>query len=206
MMLIESIAVLFGVICVWLAIRQNIWCWPTGLVQVSLYIYIFYSVKLYSDVILHVVYVGLQIYGWYHWLHGGRNRDSLHVVRMSGRATVAWIGIATCGTLAWGYAMASMTDASLPYGDAFTTVTSLCAQWLMARKRLESWLFWIGVDVAAVGIYFYKELLLTSGLYGVFLCMASAGFIAWRRSMLDHTRSTDSDDGGIDARQVCAPS
>ena len=67
----EAVAVVFGVACVWLTIRQSIWCWPTGLVQVFLYIFIFYEVKLYSDLILHVIYVGLQIYGWQHWLRGG---------------------------------------------------------------------------------------------------------------------------------------
>ena len=77
--------------------------------------------------------------------------------------------------------MKSFTDAAVPYADAFTTVTSLVAQWLMARKRLESWWFWIAVDVVAIGVYFYKQLYLTTGLYAVFLVLATIGFFAWRK-------------------------
>jgi nicotinamide mononucleotide transporter len=87
------------------------------------------------------------------------------------------------GTAAWGFVMATYTDAAVPYGDAFTTVASLLAQWLMARKKVESWIFWIAVDVIAIGIYWYKELILTAGLYAVFLVLATIGLFAWRKSL-----------------------
>ncbi len=180
---IEAVAVIFGVICVWLTIRQNIWCWPTGLVQVALYIVIFYQVKLYSDLILHVIYVFLQIYGWYHWHQGGKDCKALPVSMLGLRARVIWPAVAVFGTLGWGFLMATFTDAAVPYGDAFTTVASLIAQWLMARKKLESWLFWISVDVVAIGIYWHKSLHLTSGLYAVFLVLATLGWFAWRKSL-----------------------
>lgn len=180
---IEAVAVVFGVACVWLTVRQNIWCWPTGLVQVSLYIFIFYEVKLYSDLILHVIYVFLQLYGWYHWLRGGKQDTPLPVSTLSAHARWVWIAVALAGTAGWGYLMTTFTDASVPYGDAFTTVTSLIAQWLMARKKLESWLFWIAVDVLAIGIYWYKSLLLTSGLYALFLILAILGWLAWQKSL-----------------------
>jgi len=180
--LIEAVAVFFGFLCVWLTLKENIWCWPAGLIQVSLYIYIFYEVKLYSDLVLHVVYVFLQIYGWYHWLHGGRDHGELKITRLSRRASTAWPALVVIGFLAWGYIMATHTDASLPYGDAFTTVASLVAQWLMARKKLESWLFWIAVDLVAIGIYWIKGLHMTSGLYLAFLMLATAGYFVWRVS------------------------
>ena len=188
---IEAIAVVFGFICVWLTIQQNIWCWPTGLVQVALYIIIFYHVKLYSDLILHVIYVLLQIYGWHHWLHGGNARRTLSVSTLPLRARLLWPSVVLAGTLLWGYLMATFTDASVPYGDAFTTVASLSAQWLMARKRLESWFFWISVDVVAIGIYWYKGLMLTAALYGMFLVLAAMGWIAWRKSLRE-TRTVQS--------------
>ncbi len=180
---IETVAVLFGFLCVWLTIRQNIWCWPTGLVQVILYIFIFYQVKLYSDLILHIIYVVMQIYGWYHWLHGGRGRGGLEVTRLDPSGLLIWPVAVITGSFGWGWLMASQTDAALPYADAFTTVASLTAQWLLARKKLECWLLWIAVDLVAIGIYWSKELLLTSGLYAVFLVLATMGFFAWRRSM-----------------------
>lgn len=182
---IEAIAVVFGLACVWLCIRQNIWCWPTGLVQVALYLFIFYEVKLYSDMLLHGIYVLMQFYGWYWWLHGGQSSGTpntrLPISRLSARAGIGWPLLVVCASLSLGWLMASQTDAALPYADAFTTVASLVAQWLLARKVLETWLFWIVVDLAAIGIYWHKALYLTSGLYACFLILALLGLLAWRR-------------------------
>jgi nicotinamide mononucleotide transporter len=202
---IEAIAVVFGVLCVWLTVRQNIWCWPTGLVQVLLYIIIFYQVKLYSDLILHVIYVGMQIYGWYHWLHGGKAHGKLPVSKLTSIGRLIWTAVVIAGTLMWGYLMASLTNASVPYGDAFTTVASLVAQWLMARKRLESWIFWICVDIAAIGIYLYKGLFLTSGLYTVFLVLATTGLFAWRKSLRQEKKVIEKDENRSCIREVCSP-
>lgn len=179
---LEIFATIFGVLCVWLTVRQNIWCWPTGLVQVLLFIAIFYQVKLYSDLVLHVVYVGMQIYGWWFWLHGGRDRAEAKVTVQRPALRVCWLVVTVVGTALWGYGMATWTDAAVPYGDAFTTVASLAAQWMLARKRLESWFYWIAVDVAAIAIYFSKELYVTTGLYTVFLGLATYGLIRWFRS------------------------
>lgn len=183
MSVIEIVAVCFGVACVWLTIRQNIWCWPTGLVQVVLFIWIFYQAKLYSDVMLHVVYVVLGFYGWWYWLHGGREAKQPPVTRLPSKHLVLWIMLGAAGTAALGGAMARYTDAALPYWDAATTVLSLVAQYLLARKVLENWEFWIVVDVIAVGVYLTKELYLTSGLYAVFLILAVIGLITWMRNL-----------------------
>ncbi len=178
---VELTATIFGVICVVLTIKRNIWCWPTGLIQVILYIYIFNGAKLYSDMILHVIYVFLQIYGWYHWWHGGKDKTKLSITLLKKHSFI-WVIIAVIGTVVWGFLMNRFSDASLPYPDAFTTVTSLVAQWLMARKKLESWYFWIAVDVVAIGVYWYKQLYLTTGLYAIFLVLATIGFFAWKKS------------------------
>lgn len=180
---IEIIAVIFGLLCVILTVRQNIWCWPTGLVQVTLYTLIFYHVKLYSDLILHVIYVLMQIYGWYNWLHGGEERSKLRVSRLVLSHLAGWIVLCVIGTFVWGWLMKTFTDAAVPFADAFTTVASLIAQWLLAWKKLESWWFWISVDVVAIGVYFYKGLFFTTGLYAVFLILATFGFLAWRKSV-----------------------
>ena len=80
---IEAVAVVFGIVCVALTVRQSIWCWPAGLVQVTLYVYVFYGARLYSDMILHVIYIGVQVYGWHHWLHGAQRSPSGSGVRAS---------------------------------------------------------------------------------------------------------------------------
>ncbi len=179
----ELIAVIFGLLAVWFVVRQSIWCWPTGLVQVSLYVVIFFQVKLYFDFGLHLIYIVLQIYGWYHWLHGGADHGKLAVTRLSTRAMTGWTLLVFGATALGGFVMAANTDAAVPYGDAFTTFASLVAMWLQARKRLQTWLYWIAVDVIAIGIYWYKDLFLTAGLYAVFLVLSIIGYISWRRSL-----------------------
>lgn len=178
---LEICATVFGLLCVWLAVRQNIWTWPTGLVQVLLFIVIFHQVKLYSDLILHVFYVGMQIYGWWFWLRGGNNHAEARIAVQRPVVRVGWLAATVVGTALWGHGMATWTDASVPYGDAFTTVASLCAQWMLARKRLEAWFYWIAVDVVAIGIYFHKGLYVTTGLYAVFLGLAIWGLVRWHR-------------------------
>ncbi|HCT46203.1 MAG TPA: aminotransferase [Phycisphaerales bacterium] len=186
---IEFVAALMGVLSVWLTVRQNIWCWPTGLVMVGLYIWIFFDAKLYSDAGLQVVYVVLCSYGWYHWARGGDRESALHVTRLKSTAFTAWwlAGLGFAGLL--GFIMSTRTDASMPYPDAVTTVLSLVAQFLMTRKKLESWVFWISVDVIAIGVYLMKGLYVTSGLYALFLVLAVLGYLAWKMDLKKHEAS-----------------
>lgn len=183
MSIIEILAVGFGLLAVWFTVRQNIWCWPMGLIQVSLYIVVFYEVKLYSDLILHVIYVGVQIFGWYHWLHGGRDHGRLKVSALSRLGLGGWMLVVAAGTAGWGTLMGRLTDAAVPYGDAFTTAASLVAMWLQVQKKIESWAFWIAVDVVAITIYAYKGLIPTTLLYAVFLVLSIMGWRQWNRSL-----------------------
>lgn len=180
---IEGIAAVCGLLCVWLTVRQNVLCWPIGLVQVVLYIGVFYEARLYSDLVLHVIYVGMQLYGWYHWLYGGHERTELKATSLSTPGLLAWMLVVAAVTVPWGYLMVTLTDAAAPYADAFIAVASLTAQWLMARKKLESWHFRIAVDLVAIAVYLYKELYITTGLYSVFLALAILGYFRWRRTV-----------------------
>lgn len=182
----EATATLFGIICVALMIKRIIWCWPAGIIQVVLYVYIFWEARLYSDMLLHIVYIFLNAYGWYHWLHGGKDHDKLPVTKLGNRLWI-WVAIGLVGTALWGAGMGAWTDADLPYGDAFTTVISLVAQWLLIRKRLENWILWIVVDIAAIGIYWHKGLYFTTFLYAVFLVLATIGYSDWRKA---HNKNT----------------
>jgi nicotinamide mononucleotide transporter len=181
---IEIIAAAFGLIAVALNVRQHILCWPTGLVQVALYVVVFWEAKLYSDLVLHLVYVVLQLYGWYHWLHGGANQGPLRTSAIGWRRSAAWMGVALVGTLAWGGLMARYTDAAVPYPDAFILAASLVAQWLMVEKVVESWAFWLIIDVVAVWVYWQKGLYPTVALYAVFLGLATAGWVTWQRALV----------------------
>lgn len=184
MSILEIIGTALGVLGVWLMIRQNVWGWPVGLVQVTVSAWVFYGARLYSDAILQVFFFVIQAYGWWHWLTGGPTSEgSLPVTRMRVRAVIGWSVSGVLCALAWGETMRRTTDAALPHWDAFILVFSLLAQWWQARKRLECWVGWMVVNVVAVAVYWAKDLHLYAGLYGIFFAMAVAGHVAWQKSM-----------------------
>jgi nicotinamide mononucleotide transporter len=181
---IELVAAGFGLACVGLCVRRNIWNWPVGLVQVLLYAWVFFQARLYADFGLQLIYCVLQVYGWYHWLRGGQRdaANELPVTRWPARNALAWIVIAAIATGALGFLLRRFTDAAFPYWDGAIAILSLLATYLLARKALENWLLWIAVDVLGIGVYWAKDLRVTAGLYAVFLCMATAGWLAWRKN------------------------
>lgn len=180
---LELFAALVGALSVWLSVRQNIWSWPTAIVNVVLYALVFYETKLYADMGLQVIYAILSIYGWYEWLYGGAGRTELRVTRTGLRLGALLAVIAAIGSALLGVLLRHATDAALPFMDSFLSSTSLVAQWMMTKKLLENWLVWIGVDVLYVGMFIFKGLFLTAGLYAVFLALAIKGYLDWRRSM-----------------------
>jgi nicotinamide mononucleotide transporter len=180
---LELFAALISAISVYLSVRQNIWSWPTAIVSVLMYTVVFFDAKLYADMGLQFIYAVLSVYGWYEWLYGGKNRTELHVTRTTPSLGGLLTAIALLGAGALGLLLQRTTDAALPFMDSFLSSTSLVAQWMMTRKKLENWLVWIGVDVLYVGMFIFKHLYLTAGLYAVFLVLAVRGYIDWRRSM-----------------------
>src|SRR5690606_31446289 len=156
--------VVFGLASVGLTVRQSIWCWPTGLVQVALYVYVFYTARLYSDMLLHVVYVALQIYGWQHWLRGNERSKRLSVTRLAPFRLGAFIAATAFAAYVLGELMFRYTDAAAAHADAAIAAASLTAQYLLARKKLETWFFWIFVDIVAIAVYGSRDLVLTAGL------------------------------------------
>ena len=180
---LELFAAVTGAVSVWLSVRQNIWSWPTAIVNVVLYAFVFHGARLYADMALQVVYAVLSVYGWYQWLHGGPQRGELRVTAITPRLAAVLGGIGAVASVLLGTVLHRTTDAALPYLDASLSSVSLVAQWMMTRKLLENWLVWIAVDVVYVGMFIFKELYLTAGLYAVFLGLAVRGYLDWRRSM-----------------------
>lgn len=180
---LELVAVITGVLSVYLLTKQRIEAWYFGLVTVSIYVYIFLQQKLYSDMILHVVYVVLNIYGWYSWKYGDAKHKELKPTMLSWGQRMIWIIIIVIGFLIWGYLMNRYTDADYAYVDAFTTVTSLVAQWFLAKKKIENWVLWMIVNVIAIGLYYVKGIVLTSGLYAIYLILAFMGFFSWKKNL-----------------------
>jgi nicotinamide mononucleotide transporter len=179
---LEGTAAVIGIISVFLSTRQNIWSWPTAIVNVALYTVVFYHGRLYGQMGLQTIYLVLSIYGWYQWLHGGAQRSQLQVSRATPRLLAI---VAVLNVVAW-FALAGLlrqTDAALPGLDALLTTTSLVAQWMMTRKILENWILWIAVDVVYVPMFWSQRLYATALLYAAFLVLAVMGYTQWQRSM-----------------------
>jgi nicotinamide mononucleotide transporter len=181
---LELVAVLFGIVSVFLSVRERIWSWPTALVNVALYFALFFRTGLYSDMGLQAVYFGLSLYRWYEWLYGGAGRTALTVSRTPRRL---WGILIAIGVVFWallGKLTSGLPGVALPYVDAATATTSLVAQYMMTRKLLENWMLWIVLDIAYVGMFIFKGLYLTAANYAVYLALAVLGHIAWKRSLV----------------------
>ena len=180
---LEAVAVLFGITSVLLSVRQNIWSWPTALVNVTLFFVLFYKEGLYSDMGLQAVYFVLSLYGWYQWLYGGAGRTELRVSRISARVVAILFPVAVVVWLTLGTLTSRLPGAAVPYLDAALTAGSLAAQWMMTRKLLENWMLWIALDAVYIGMFVFKGLYLTAGNYAVYLVLAVFGHTAWKRSL-----------------------
>lgn len=180
---LELVAVLFGIVSVFLSVREKILSWPTALINVALYFVLFYKTGLYSDMGLQAVYFVLSLYGWYEWLYGGAGRTALTVSRTSARQWGIFVAIGVAFWAIDGKLTSRLPGVALPYVDAATATTSLIAQYMMTRKLLENWALWILVDVVYVGMFIFKGLYLTAGNYAVYLALAVLGHVAWKRSL-----------------------
>lgn len=178
---LEPVAAAFGLFSVYLTVRQNILCWPVGIVTVLLSALVYYRQALYGEVGLHSVYLVLQCYGWYYWLRGGEAaQDQVPVTRLPSNWILPLVALMGLSTMGLGLAL-SQTDTDVAFWDAGTTVVSLVAQWLMARKILECWALWFAVDVVYVGLYHYKTLNFFAALYLVYLVLAVLGWRRWNQ-------------------------
>lgn len=179
--LLEIFGVISGILCVYLAARNNIWSWPLAIISVSIYIIIFYDAKLYADAGLQVYFLITNIYGWYFWSRKSEKDEKVPVSFASGKSIILSLIAIVIFTLLLGTFLYKGTDASFPYIDSFCTACSLIAQLFLARKIIENWLIWIFVDIIYVGVYLEKDLHLTAGMYALYILIAAMGYINWKK-------------------------
>ncbi len=182
---IEILGAVFGLLYILLSIKQNIWCWPVGLVTSALYIYVFFVSKFYADMSLQVYYLIVSAYGWYHWKFGAKSKktDDLKVSKVNIKLGVILFVINALLFLIIAYVLVNFTDSEIPYWDAFTTAASFIATWMLARKIIEHWIIWIIVDAVSLGLYVYKGLYPTVILFGVYTVLAVLGYIEWKKEI-----------------------
>lgn len=183
MEVLEWIATFFGIACVFLQTKGKIIAWPFGIISVGILAYIFLHTRLYSDCILHIIFLILNIYGWWYWFsrRDHLSTSKLDIKKISIAYLIIGIVVITMGTGIWGYIMDTSTDADYAYIDAFTTMGSLVAQFWLAKKIIENWILWIIVDVVAITVYTLKDLHVVAFLFFVYLILCVYGYYNWRR-------------------------
>ena len=180
---LDLIASFFGLIDILLATKQNNWCWPAAISSSSVYVFVFFFSKLYFDAILNLYYVAMAFYGLYNWNKISNTKEN-QVSFSSKKFTSIWITICAITSIALGYFAQKFTDAEFAYADAFTTIFSFYATWLITQKRIDNWLFWIIINVVAIFMYYLKGLNFTVGLFAVYLAFAVYGYYSWRNEYL----------------------
>jgi nicotinamide mononucleotide transporter len=178
---LEIIAAMLGVVNVLLVVRRSIWNYPFGIAMVSLYFFVFRDAKLYSDALLQLFFLVINLYGWWAWSRAEQVDHGVAVSRMSTKSRLYWLVGTAIAIALWGSGMARWTDAAAPFADATIAGLSVSAQILQSFRRVESWVLWIAVDTLAIGLFLWRDLLVTAALYALFLALAIAGLIEWKR-------------------------
>lgn len=181
--LLEVSGVISGILCVYLAAKNNIWSWPIAIISVSLYTFIFFEEKLYADAGLQIYFLFTNIYGWYFWSRKSATDHKAPITFVSREFFLISTACIVIFTFLLGTFLFKKTDASFPYIDSFCTACSLVAQVFLARKIIENWLIWIFVDIIYVGVYLMKDLHLTAGMYALYIVIAAMGYITWKREL-----------------------
>jgi nicotinamide mononucleotide transporter len=180
---VELIGFAVTIASIWLATRENVWYYPTGIASVLLYAWIYFGARLYAEAGLQVVWLVLLIYGWHQWLYGGANRTELPVTRTPRWGWAVALVSGTVGTIAIVLIQRAFTNNPNPLVDSAIAAWSIVAQWMTARKWIENWFFWLAVNTAAVPLYIVRELWLTAVLYAILWILAVEGWRKWRISL-----------------------
>lgn len=199
MSFIEFFGTVFYLLSVWLVSRKNMLTWPLGILSVLLYCLLFLQINLYADTIEQVYYLGMSIYGWHYWNQTKEKTNDDKGYRLSSTKFIVKSATSCLvGGISFGFFLMNADSifpsiftepASYPMIDAITTVMSFLAMWLLSQKKVESWIYWIIVDVVAIWLYYVKEVKFLSLLYVILLGIAINGWLTWRRSNSDHSHS-----------------
>lgn len=180
---LEVVAVLFTLINVWLAIKENMWTWPTGIVAVLLTFVLYWHKLIYLNAWLQIIYFLLSIHGWYEWLHGGVNRTERRISWASGLTWATTMPIGVALTLLLFYLERRFAPGgALPVWDALTTAFSIVGQYMLNMKLIENWIIWMLVDVIYVFMLVDQRLYYLAALNAFLFILCIKGFIDWRRS------------------------
>lgn len=182
----EIAASLISFIYIYLSIKASIYLWPIGLISSLLYIYVYYEAQFYADMGLQFYYAGISIYGWFYWKKNEqKNAESselrIHKIQRATTLKLVFITILLFAIIA--FILTNFTDSPIPFWDALTTAISITATWMLAKKIIENWIFWIIADFISIILYLNKELYFTAILFIAYTILAFAGYAQWKKSL-----------------------
>ena len=178
---LEIIAVIISVIGVALTIQRNMWCWWFNFLAFVLYAYLFFIFKLYGETILQFLFMVVNFYGFYYWLKGKRQDHEIRIEPIASKMVLLHMCLAAIGGLLFGLILKHFTDAAVPMLDSQLAAFSLLATYWTSPKHIATWVLWVFVDIVYVGMFIYKELFLTAGLYAAFVLLAAYGWWQWQQ-------------------------
>lgn len=181
--ILEIIAVAFNVGYIILATRGNVWCWPLGIMGSLLSIWLFINGKIYAEAFLFVYYVIMGFYGWKQWSKQRSENDDLEIVEWNLQKHILLIAGGYIVTGALYFALNNYTDAEMPLLDSFTTVFSFIATWLTAKRYIENWVYWIGINALTVYLYSSRDFQIYAILSVVYTIMAIYGVYNWNKTL-----------------------
>ena len=187
---IEGLAVSTGLASVWFSVKERIWVYPIGLISVSIYVYLSFIYGIYADMGINIYYVFMSIYGWYRWLQPSESGAAKEITRNSGKEWLLSIVLFLLSWVILFVILQRFTDSEIPLWDSLTTSLAIVGMWLMAEKKVEHWLFWIATDLLSIPLYYYKNLLLTSGQFFVFTILAVIGWLQWNKSLSSRNQNS----------------
>ncbi|TPD55198.1 MAG: nicotinamide riboside transporter PnuC [Thalassolituus maritimus] len=177
----ETTAVLLGVAYLVLAMRQSQWCWYAAFGSTAIFSWLFFDVSLVMESALNVYYLAMAVYGWLAWRNGSPESPDLPVQRWGIQQHGIAIGGVVLISLISGWLLTNNTNAALPYLDSFTTWGAVLTTWMVTRKILENWLYWVVINAAAIYLYIDRGLYLTAVLMAFYVVLAVGGYLLWRR-------------------------
>lgn len=176
---LEYSAIILAIVYVILAAKESVWCWYPAFVSSSIYVYLTYSANLIGESLISVFYVIMAVYGWWQWSSGKRKDAGLNIAEWhtTHHVRAILLGFIFAGALGKGFEI--MFDSAMPYLDAFTTSFSLIATFMVTRKILSNWIYWIVIDAFNIYLYWSRGLEPTAGLYFLYTILAIVGFFSW---------------------------
>lgn len=179
----EGAAVIFAIAYLLLAMRESMLCWYAAFVSSMIFAVVFWDVSLLMDSALSVYYVAMAVVGWYEWKRGGKEHSGVKIHRWSLRHHALAITGVVVASLVSGYLLVENTSAAWPYLDSFTTWGAVLTTWMVTRKVLENWLYWVVIDGVSIALYIERGLYPTAILFVVYTIMAVWGYFAWREHL-----------------------